>query len=515
MVTAGLTHSSLPSKHIAVFGCFQTSSSRVYELNFCSMKWHETLDQGCESGPSHHCVYGLLAHPPSALPSPPQLPPARPACRPLPARTGWSAPVQAPGETRAHTYTLTHLRLHAAFLFTRSLHSGAQRGHSRRPRGPGGAHTLRCLQLQHLGGLAVSLPGSRLRRPCPPAPYSAREQPRPAPPPSTRSCLLSARVPCGSAARRGATAPGAARHLPSRVPGGCSAGLGGDLTLRYALNRAERAALGAELGRGPLRARTPGTSRRRGSALPRSPATATASGPAHLGPRPHRNHRPPPTLWAPGCVPAVPRVPQAAVQPLVAPGLRELLTSSRWRTWVGRRGLTRTTESGAVSGTCLRLEGRLRVHLDLFPGLCASALPVTFYPAPASAPGKARETMRHECAAGANHQDPAHQPPRHSQMLFPAGPPHFARRTLTSRGRGASTASARAQPGPAQAPGDRGPRRSGLRASTRGSRTVSRLHHFARLRSKANGARSTDLVEGVKEPCTEQIGFPHYNAVEM
>lgn len=116
MVTAGLTHSSLPSKHIAVFGCFQTSSSRVYELNFCSMKWHETLDQGCESGPSHHCVYGLLAHPPSALPSPPQLPPARPACRPLPARTGWSAPVQAPGETRAHTHSRTFAYMQPFYL---------------------------------------------------------------------------------------------------------------------------------------------------------------------------------------------------------------------------------------------------------------------------------------------------------------------------------------------------------------------------------------------------------------
>ena len=319
------------------------------------MKWHETLDQGCASGPSHHCVYGLLAHPPSALPSP-QLPPGRPACRPLPARTGWSAPVQAPGEPRAHTHTLRHLRLHAVFLFTRSLHSGAQRGHSRRPRGPGGAHTLRFLQLQHLGGLAVSPPESRLRRPCPPAPYSAREQPRPAPPPSTRSCLLSARGPRGSAARRGATAPGAAGNLPSRVPRGCSAGPGGDLTLRYVLSRAERAALGAELGRGPLHARTPGTSRRRGSALPRSPATAAASRPRPPGapptrePRPHRNHRPPPTLWAPGCVPADPRVPQAAVQPLMAPGLRELLIASRRRTWAGRRGPTRTTESGAVWG---------------------------------------------------------------------------------------------------------------------------------------------------------------------
>ena len=204
----------------------------------------------------------------------------------------------------------------------------------------------------------------------------------------------------------------------------------------------ERAARGAELGRGPLLTRAPCIAL---PAAPRSPVARQPPpppGPTHPGPRPPGfpptspparrlpaapplalppseprpphgpptsqprpplgprplpappTAEPPHTPWAPGCPHGLRAVPTGPghLRPQLSrpwpPGLRELLTASRRRAWAGRRVFIRTAKSGAVSLPAAR------VAPSRPPGpacrLRASALLVT-YPAPASAPGKARE----------------------------------------------------------------------------------------------------------------------------
>ena len=176
-----------------------------------------TTDPGNVSFPQRERAYRLLTSsrcPPGLLPLLPLLGfgrPGRAACRPLPARPGRRAPVQAPASL-AHSDLQTHAPSPPRSL-SRSLGREIQRGHSLRLQGPGGVHTLQLLQLRHLGAPACQ----PSREPPPLAlsarPLSAREQPRPAPLPSCRSRPLSALVPRRPAGR-GLGPPCGAAPLP-------------------------------------------------------------------------------------------------------------------------------------------------------------------------------------------------------------------------------------------------------------------------------------------------------------